>query len=430
LKRQVLITILAVSIIALVGVLPAAAAKPVQLEFWDMQWGEDVVAGTKALVDEWNAANPDIQVRYEMMGWGNYREKLLAAVQAGKTPDISGGDSGMPFLFEAMGEVLHLDDLVEEWKADGRLADMTPWAHEKWLWKGHYLGITWHIDGRAMYYRKDIFADKGIDAPTTWEDFMTVATKLNDPANDFYGIVVPGKAGSYDTDQFFMTLAYQNDANPVDDKGNLTLDTPQFLEALKFEKALVENAAPKGTPGYAFDELKRLYQQGKAAMVFSGGFLARDLRKEAPEIYENTAVLPVLAGPTGVQRSIGFYNAWHIYKQSKHQQEAKKFLDFLMQPENLMKLHAANGAAWGPVYQSMAADPMYKADPIVAEFARQILEHSVDYYYPTNVGATGLGAWGTGLADFVINPVLVGTKTPEQALKDGQARMAPMFRSR
>jgi len=25
----------------------------------------------------------------------------------------------------------------------------------------------WHIDGRAMYYRKDIFADKGIDAPTT-----------------------------------------------------------------------------------------------------------------------------------------------------------------------------------------------------------------------------------------------------------------------
>jgi hypothetical protein len=73
---------------------------------------------------------------------------------------------------------------------------------------------------------------------------------------------------------------------------------------------------------------------------------------------------------------------------------------------------------------------MYKADPIVAEFARQILEHSVDYYYPTNVGATGLGAWGTGLADFVINPVLVGTKTPEQALKDGQARMAPMFRSR
>jgi len=56
---------------------------------------------------------------------------------------------------------------------------------------------------------------------------------------------------------------------------------------------------------------------------------------------------------------------------------------------------------------------MYKADPIVAEFARQILEHSVDYYYPTNVGATGLGAWGTGLADFVINPVLRRPPKPQ-----------------
>ena len=138
-----------------------------------------------------------------------------------------------------------------------------------------------------------------------------------------------------------MTLAYQAGANPVDEQGRLTLNTPEFLEALKFEQELLKYAPP-GTAGYAFDELSRLYQQGKVAMVFHGGWFIDQTRKAAPEIFEVTGLLPVLAGPTGIQRSIGFFNGWMIFKQSKHPEEAKKFLDHLMKPETLGRLYEAH----------------------------------------------------------------------------------------
>ncbi|NLM55460.1 MAG: sugar ABC transporter substrate-binding protein [Firmicutes bacterium] len=418
---------LALIVVAILGTTALASAEPVVLQFWDMQWGDAAVNEMRAIVDDWNAANPDIQVEYDFMGWGNYREKLLAAVQAGTAPDITSGDSGMPFLFEAMGQTLPLNDLIETWREDGRLADMNPWAYEKFHWEDEYIGITWQIDARGIFYRKDIFEEKGIPVPTNWDELLEAAKALNDPENEFYGIAFPGKAGTYDTDQFFMTLAYQAGANPVDEQGRLTLNTPEFLEALKFEQELLKYAPP-GTAGYAFDELSRLYQQGKVAMVFHGGWFIDQTRKAAPEIFEVTGLLPVLAGPTGIQRSIGFFNGWMIFKQSKHPEEAKKFLDHLMKPETLGRLYEAHLGGFWPIYGSLTDLEAYQSDELFQEFARQVAEYSVDYYYPTNIGAAGLSAWGTGLADFVINPMLAGTVTPEQALANGQRRLEGLFR--
>jgi hypothetical protein len=35
---------------------------------------------------------------------------------------------------------------------------------------------------------------------------------------------------------------------------------------------------------------------------------------------------------------------------------------------------------------------------------------------------------GTGIADFIVNPVLANARTPEDALADGQAKLSPLFR--
>jgi hypothetical protein len=34
---------------------------------------------------------------------------------------------------------------------------------------------------------------------------------------------------------------------------------------------------------------------------------------------------------------------------------------------------------------------------------------------------------GTSLSDIVVNPVLAGARSPEDALKDAQQKMAPLF---
>jgi ABC-type glycerol-3-phosphate transport system substrate-binding protein len=62
------------------------------------------------------------------------------------------------------------------------------------------------------------------------------------------------------------------------------------------------------------------------------------------------------------------------------------------------------------------------------ELAKQTVESGVDYWYPNNAAAVGIGAMGTALSDTVVNPVIAGKRTPEEALKDAQEQLEPLFR--
>jgi hypothetical protein len=65
---------------------------------------------------------------------------------------------------------------------------------------------------------------------------------------------------------------------------------------------------------------------------------------------------------------------------------------------------------------------------MAAKLNKQVNEYSVDYWYPNNAAAIGIGSLGTGIADFIVNPALVGARALEAALADGQEKLGPLFR--
>ena len=205
----------------------APADGAIRLEYWDMQWGSPTfMSALQNLVTDFNTANPQIHVSFQQLSWGDYMQKILSATQAGEPPDVSGGDSGIAFNMAAQEQALDLSDLYAEWEADGTLADMTEWAHQKWDWNGMRPGVTWQFDSRAIFYRKDLFEQAGIAVPTTWEEWLAAAQELHNPDQGIAGIAIPGKQGSYDTDQFYMTLALQAAGRIADVEGNLAIDSP------------------------------------------------------------------------------------------------------------------------------------------------------------------------------------------------------------
>jgi ABC-type glycerol-3-phosphate transport system substrate-binding protein len=245
----------------------APAAGAVQLQYWDMQWGSPAfMAALQNLVTEFNQTHPDIHVSFTQLSWSDYMQKLLAGIQSDNPPDISGGDAGIAFNMAAQGQALDISDLYQEWRADGTLDDMTEWAYKKWDWNGMHPGITWQFDSRAIFYRKDLFEQAGIEVPTTWDEWLAAAKALHKPDQGIAGIAIPGKQGSYDTDQFWMTLVLQAGGGIADEQGNLIIDNPANLEALKFEKELVDCCTARGTPSWTFTEVLRAYEQGQAAM--------------------------------------------------------------------------------------------------------------------------------------------------------------------
>lgn len=408
----------------------APAEGAVQLQYWDMVWGSPTfMAALQDNVTEFNRTHPDIHVTFQQLSWSDYMQKLLSAIQSGNPPDISGGDSGIAFNMAAQGQALDISDLYAEWEADGTLEDMTPWAYQKWDWNGMHPGITWQFDSRAIYYRKDLLEKAGLDVPTTWEEWMAAAKAMHDPENGVAGMALPGKQGSYDTDQFWMTLVLQAGGGIADEEGNLAIDSEANLQALQFEKELVDCCTARGTASWSFTEVLRAYEEGKAAMAFGGGWFIADMKKNAPEVYENTGILPVLVGPGGEEAAhiVSFANPWLIYNQTEHPEEAKEFLRWMMLPENLNKLYMAEPGAKWPVYRSLVDSPAYQADPLLAELARQTVENGVDYWYPNNAAAVGIGSMGTSLTDIIVNPVITGNRSPEDALKDAQSQLEPLF---
>ena len=63
------------------------------LRFLSLAWQKESVAANKQLVEEWNKANPDIQVEYVQGSWDNVHDQLLTSFEGGEAPDIIHDDS-------------------------------------------------------------------------------------------------------------------------------------------------------------------------------------------------------------------------------------------------------------------------------------------------------------------------------------------------
>ena len=404
----------------------------VTLNYWDMQWGgPKFMNQIRKNVAEFNRTHPNIEVKFTELSWGDYMQKILSAVQAGTPPDVSGGDAGIAFNMDAQGQALNISDLYRTWQKRGWLKNMVPWAHQKWNYRGRRPGVTWQLDTRLIFYRKDLFRQANIKVPTTWGQWIAAARKLHNPARGMVGMAFPGKQGSYDTDQFYMTLVFQAGGGLADRQGRPTFQTKQHLAALNFEKQLLQCCAHKGTPSWTFTEVMRQYTNGKAAMAFGGGWFIGAIKDaKNKSLFKNTGILPVLIGPGGkkAQHSVAFANPWMIYLQTDHPREAKVFLDWVMRPKNLRKLYAADPGGKWPVFKSLLKDPVFRSNPLIRQAAQQVTKYGIDYWYPNNRAAVAIGSMGTSITDIIVNPVLTGKRKPADALRDAQRKLAPLFR--
>lgn len=129
---------------------------------------------------------------------------------------------------------------------------------------GDIVGFPLMVESAVVFYNKTLFAEKGIEIPTTMEEMYEAAAKLHDPDNDICGFACRG-AGNPAVTQFSTFLrAFGGDF--FDAEGNAAINTPEAIEAFEFYGKLLREYGPDGVLNMGWTDTWNLFTQGKAAM--------------------------------------------------------------------------------------------------------------------------------------------------------------------
>ena len=151
----------------------AGSAEPVTLTFL-VNSGETNEAQAKAMVDAFTAANPNITIETSLRPGGGDGDNLIKTKLAtGEMEDLFHYNSGS--LLQALTPDKTLTSVADqEWvsKLDPNFKTAASTAN------GTY-GAPWNTSmSGAVLYNKDIYAELGLEVPTTWDEFMANSEKI------------------------------------------------------------------------------------------------------------------------------------------------------------------------------------------------------------------------------------------------------------
>jgi multiple sugar transport system substrate-binding protein len=413
------------------------AAGQASLTFWTVRLNTpELSAALKGLLDQFMREHPDIKITQEAVSGSLVYPKFLTAVQGQSMPDVAEAFSYHPLQFAAMNQMEPLDDIISEWRANGQLANIVnEFAYKKFLWHDHYWGVPYNLDIRVFYYRKDLFAAKNIKPPTNWDEFQAAAIALNDPDNGVFGLAFP--AGNFHiTQHYYMAFMFQAGGSILDKDGNLIFGTAAKdanVRALTYltDFATKHKVTPPGIASWDTEDAHTVFLQGRAAMAMGLGGLIGRIMKENPDLFEKVGILEVLEGPAGPSRKLtaGFYNPIFVWKYSPGKEAAKTFIKWFVQPRRLEPTYvAAPGLAW-PILKSEFNTDRVQKNRLLKEALTNVVPYATDFAYP-GFGRPEMGVIdGEKMFAAPVNEVVVGTKTPEQAVLDAHAKMAKVFAS-
>ncbi|MDT8303437.1 MAG: sugar ABC transporter substrate-binding protein [Sedimentisphaerales bacterium] len=317
-------------------------------------------------LDDWYAENPNIRINYEVVPWERQLDQLLLVAGTNRAPDVSSLDFPWVPVLGGLKHLLPLDDYIDKIPAS-EINDFNPAVWDFVTFKGVKYAYPFTMFGRALYYRADWFEDAGLSEPETWDDVIAAAKKLQDPANDIWGLSVRGKRDD-GTTQGWLPIFHAMGGEIVDEIPQL--DSPAGIRALELYRELVwdhEIMSPD-TVSFGSGEARGMFISGQAVMSIIGSHIAPAVVRggtdypdfkltHIPRLNRND---PKVNMPTSYQ--------WAIMANSQYPDEAMKFIRYLSRPEGQKEFNISYMEA---VRDSVYEMPEYKAAKPWSDFIQK-----------------------------------------------------------
>lgn len=273
----------------------------------------------KKMAEAFQKANPGSEIKIEMVNWDSLQQKLQTDISGGTNADLAiiGTRWLLDFVKDDVAEPLDgymdsafKDRFIGAFMAPGQI-------------KGKTYGLPIAASARALYYNKEQLAKAGFpNGPKTWDDVVAASKKIK--ANGGYGFGLQGK--EIETDVYWYYGLWTNGGDVVGKDGKAAFNSPAGIKAATLYKSMIDQGLTQpGVTNYSREDVQNLFKQGRVSMVISAPFLAKQIKKEAPNLQYGIAPVPM--GSTNATYAVT--DSMVMFKNAKSKKTAWKFLDFL-----------------------------------------------------------------------------------------------------
>ena len=376
--------LLMLSIILAVGACgsaPSSSSKVTTVQYW--YWLDDPSQNTtQELINKFNATHPTIHVVGRLVPFNDYQQTLTNAIASGTAPDAARFRDWWVGQFAQAGQLVPLDSYIHQWQY---YSDVLPqyWNTGRtaapnspvYMLPNEY--ITFYL-----YYRKDFFAQAHLSPPQTFQQFLTDAVRLTDPAQHRYGFAMRGGAGGQDQWYAFMLAG---GARMINDQGQVVIAdaTAQSVNQWYINLFRKYHVAPPSSVTDSYAQLIAGFESGVTAMLAHhiGSYA---LLKKALGDKLGVIALPQ-ADPTH-PATMGAMSGNVVFKSSTVQQAAWTFISWLSSPDAINILDRSVNAQL-PVLKSVADEPYFQNDPA---WKIAIQEEAYAYTWPPLPGVAAV----------------------------------------
>jgi trehalose/maltose transport system substrate-binding protein len=284
----------------------------------------DTTGYTPQQVDAFNKSNKSIQIDYQEQGatTQDLHDKFVTVAGA-KDSSVDIISMDVPYVpeFAAAGWTIAVDEILpkdEQAKfSQGTLNGAT--------YQGKLGGVPWFNNGPGLYYRKDLFAAKGLNPPKTYDDLLSAAKTLQTADIVGFAMQLPQNEGGIINWMEYL-WGYGGDLvddklNVVVDQGTAGVDGMQKIVDFVYKEKIIPEAALQFKLGA---DVMNLFRGGKAAMIRLWFSNVGDLYKDDSTIKTEQWDVAPLPSKDGAKPGPGCLGDWNlgVSKFSTRQKEA------------------------------------------------------------------------------------------------------------
>lgn len=294
---------------------------------------------------------------------------------------------------------------------------------------GKYFAFSDNWVPAPVLWRVDLWDGVGT-TPATWFEVLGAAPRLKASGHPL-GI---GLSQDLDSNMALLSLMACFGGAIQDEQSRVVITGPETIEAVRFGAQLFRAGMTEEVFAWDATSNNRFLTAGRGSLIVNPISALRSAAQDRPELARRIAVGPIPQGPAGRHGLPGGVSLYAIWRFSRHQEEAKRFLVHLAAhaPEVARRSGLVNVPSFRQPASGLAA--LLDADPVLRSTGASAALTAAENW-SVNIGHPGYA--NPAVAD-VLNRFLIpemfataarGRATAEEAVAQAGKRIEGIYRN-